>query len=145
MLQLQLSVCDGLGRIFSGEDKPPEVDRFWSVHYGIRSRIWPEIERQLSVQVISPLGVISDTISRPMLLIEKRRNKLLDYDKLRNRMDKARDVTALVSSLFNSRKPPEISKTVFYFDFTDERRVGHSAEDVSSVERFADRRIAYCV
>ncbi len=97
VLQHQLSVCDGLGRLFAGDGRPPEVDRFWSVHYGIRSRIWPDVERQLSVQVISPLRVISDTLTRPLLLIEKRRNKLLDYDKLRNRMDKAREVTAQVS------------------------------------------------
>ncbi|CAG0917222.1 unnamed protein product [Notodromas monacha] len=93
VLKLELALCEGLRQLFGAEKKPEEVERFWGVHYEIYSRVWPNFERQLGVQVITPLGILSETLDRPRFLMEKRRNKLLDYDKARNKYVKAKEQT----------------------------------------------------
>ncbi|XP_056324844.1 dynamin-binding protein isoform X2 [Danio aesculapii] len=82
-----ISFCD----IYTERQQPMDPERFQRAHRCISDKQFTEFKERTEALVITPLTQLLNMFAGPHKLIQKRRDKLLDYDNCKERAERLKD------------------------------------------------------
>nr|CAD7396633.1 unnamed protein product [Timema cristinae] len=89
IITLQQSMAEAISVLYN--EKIIEVDRYQSIHNRIYSHFWMDFKSSVERRVMDPLNTLLAYFDGPEKLVQKRNDKLLDYDGYCARADKLKD------------------------------------------------------
>ncbi|GAB6028758.1 hypothetical protein CHUAL_004575 [Chamberlinius hualienensis] len=92
-VQIRLKLAELISDFYDSERSQKVIDGFRTVQRVIAANYWPDFKRQIEKRVIEPLIQLLNMFEGPTNLIEKRNDKLLDYDRASQRLEKNKDST----------------------------------------------------
>ncbi|KAI6661385.1 hypothetical protein LOD99_9968 [Oopsacas minuta] len=94
-LDNRLIVCEGLTELCNGKDLQCVTAYNKVYRQTISEQIFPQLSDSLNLRVLQPIQNLLGLFQGPLHLIQKRNDKLLDYDACLNKAEKTRDVMKL--------------------------------------------------
>lgn len=88
----KFNLAEHIANYYEDQRTRKDVDSFRTIQRNIRTTVWPEFKTTVEVKLIKPLTALLHLYEGPNKLIEKRNDKLLDYDSASQRVEKNKDV-----------------------------------------------------
>ncbi|XP_023212162.1 dynamin-binding protein-like, partial [Centruroides sculpturatus] len=88
-----LNVAEDIANFYQQRNAQQEIEKLRTTHFIIVTQYWEDFKISMERHVINPLNELLQTFNGPRNLIQKRYDKLLDYEACTNRLERNKDVT----------------------------------------------------
>lgn len=90
-------VCEELSEFCNGKELASVAAYNTIYKHSISDHIFPQFSNSVNVRVLQPIQNLLGLFQGPLHLIQKRNDKLLDYDACLNKAEKTKDISKLKS------------------------------------------------
>lgn len=88
-----LNVAEDIANFYQQRNIQQEIEKLRTTHFIIVTQYWEDFKVSMEKHVINPLNELLQMFAGPRNLIQKRYDKLLDYEACTNRLERNKDVT----------------------------------------------------
>ncbi|XP_068082525.1 dynamin-binding protein isoform X2 [Anabrus simplex] len=101
VIQCQWFIAEDIAHFY--QEKNSEVEEFVKIQKLIDKKFWKDFENTVHRRVTTPLNTLIELFEGPLILIQKRQDKFLDYNACCMKAEKNRDVRLVKEELLAAR------------------------------------------